>query len=787
MARTTYFYGITKTIQVMIRTIILFSFLITAFIQKSNSQVSFSANGEYGQIYDIVFDAAEEGTLYARTVGNHIIKTADDGATWDVLYSDPMERYCTLSNLRLINNGENLSFIVKAEGTDYSKVVIIDKEDGAVVKEYNVPNPQETDVLIASYDIYDGDNDIAVLHTTYTVNFGFTNEVFITTDGGSSWESIYLSLDYMDVSINNVAIYPDNPNKLFLMRGVSPGSEMGGLFMSGDAGATWEEKIPGNTYSAIAFNPGNANDILLGTFYGYGSHQENLYRSADGGETWNIVPITYTSMSNDNINHIEFNSQNTDNIIVLEENEIIRSNDNGLTWQNEVYTEVEPEEYYYGLTASFNPFVTDDVVISANFYPFRSSDGGITLEKFESSFVNSTGRIDSYFNGTENHLYYGLRNGFIHRDESTGVENGYRLRSLNNTFGATTFPYADKEVSGRIFNSSRFGMNSVVEMSLDHGENYVSLYSTMDFLNIYTLATAPSNTDLVWFSFGEMAYKMDVSDPLAPIVEPVTLPSFDLFYGIVIDPADAEQVTITQGVKVYKTNDGGATWEESSSGLEALVQGQDMILQASINPLDANEYLLATTQGVFLSTDQGENWTQIFDEYVDKVSFSNVSSGHIVAINHYSDGSLFPESSSRIVYSTDNGLNWEIISGEALEYLNSSSSTIQFFEESADVYFGTFDAGLAKYTVDLSTLGMENNQLDSQEIALFPNPTTDKIKVIGKNSILKSVTIYSLSGQMVLKAVDTTQYLDVSKLSSGVHLVKVETESGIFFKRLIKR
>lgn len=768
------------------RTIIIFSFLLIACIHTNYSQVRFTANEEYGQIYDIVFDPVEEGTLYARTVGNHIIKSEDNGTNWDILYSDSMEQYCTLANLRLINHGENLSFIVKAEGTAYNKVVILDREIGTVIKKYDVPNPQQTDVLIASYDIYAGDNDIAVLHTTYTVSFGFTNEVFITTDGGATWRTIYLSSDNMDVSINNVAISPDNANKLFLMRGVSPGSNMGGLFLSEDAGISWEEKIPGNTYSAIAFNPGDADDILLGTFYGYGDHQENLYRSADGGETWNIVPITYTSMSNNNINDIKFNPENTDAIIVLEENEIIISNDNGVTWQNEVYTEINTEEYYFGLTATFNPFVAGDVIIAANFYSFRSSDGGITLEKFKNVFVNSTGRVDSYFNGSDNHLYYGLRNGFIHRDINTNVENGYRLRSLNNTFGATTFPYADNEVAGRIFNSGRFGMYSEVEMSLDHGENYVSIYSTMEFLNIYTLATARSNTKLVWFSFGNSTFKMDITDPLAPIVEQITLPSFDLLYGIIIDPTDAQQVTITQGVQVYKTTDGGVTWEESSSGLEALTQGQDMILEASINPLNANEYLLATTQGIFLSTNVGETWTQISDEYIDRATFSDITEGHIVAVNHYSDGYLYPQSSSRIIYSTDAGQNWDIINGEALEYLNSNSSTIQFFEESADVYFGTFDTGLAKYTVDLSTLGTEQNILDLQEISLFPNPTTDKITVQSKSSILRSVTIYSLSGQLILKTIDNMQHVDVSQISSGVHLVKVETDNGTFFKRLIK-
>src|SRR5690606_10160727 len=153
---------------------------------------------------------------------------------------------------------------------------------------------------------------------------------------------------------------------------------------------------------------------------------------------------------------------------------------------------------------------------------------------------------------------------------------------------------------------------------------------------------------------------------------------------------------------------------------------------------------------------------------------------------HYSDGSLFPESSSRIVYSTDNGQTWEIISGEALEYLNSSSSTIQFLEESAAVYFGTFDSGVAKYTIDLSTLGMENNLSSSLAIALYPNPSSNFVNIHIKDLTLKSVAFYSITGQLVLKVTENMDQIDVSKLSSGVHLVKIETDKDTFFKRFLK-
>ncbi len=770
----------------MVRTIIFITCLLTGLVLKAQTQIELTANPEYGQIFDIEYDVNTEGTLYARTVGNHIVKSTDDGDSWEILYSDPMSTYCTLSAMRLINNGDNLSFIVKAEGTPYNKVVLISAEDGSVEKVFNVPNPQQADVLIASYDLFEANNDVAVLHTTYSMNWNFTNEVFLTTDGGTTWESIYYSGDYRDISINNVAIAPDDSNKIFLMRGMSPGSDFGGLLVSLDAGVTWTEKIPGNTYSAMAFNPTNAQDIFLGTFYGYGTHQENLYRSLDGGDTWNIVPITWTSMSSDHINTIAFNPTNTDNIIVLEENEIAISNDNGATWQNEVYTEINTEEYFYGLSVSFNPFTADEVIIGTDFYPLLSEDGGVTLEKLENPFVNSTGRIDSYTSTSENHLYYGLRNGFMHRNIETGDEMGYRMRSLNNTFGATTFPFADKEVAGRVFNSSRFGMNSVVEMSTDHGANYVALYSSMMFLNIYEMATAPTNTNIVWFSFGDSLYRMDVSDPNAPVVSEITLPAFELCYGLIIDPSDENHVVISVGTKIYITTDGGFSWTESSSGLESLVASSDMITNLAINPFNAEEYILASTKGIFLSVDAGASWSQVFDGFVEKVDFSTVTDGHIVANNLFSDGYLFPQSTTRIIYSTDSGENWEVIDGEALEYLNSSSVTVQFFEDYADVYFGTFDTGLAKYTIDLSSMGTPSSA-QPMAISLYPNPASDFINITSQNHIIKNVTLYTVSGQKVFQVSGAKNQIDIAALSTGLYLVKVETDNGTHFKRVIKQ
>src|SRR5690606_15951830 len=214
----------------------------------------------------------------------------------------------------------------------------------------------ETGSLVQSYSLASDDSDVAMLHTTRIVNWGLTTEIFFTVNGGDTWESIYFGPENGDINVNNVAISPYDPQHLFIMRGGSPNPTEGGLLISTDSGATWEEKLPNITFSVLSFHPENENEIYLGTFYLSEGMEENLYKTNDGGNNWDIVPIDWTSMSNNSIQALVFHPNNSDKIILLEENEIVLSNDGGQTWENHVYDAQDFEtDYYYGLSASYNP------------------------------------------------------------------------------------------------------------------------------------------------------------------------------------------------------------------------------------------------------------------------------------------------------------------------------------------------------------------------------------------------------------------------------------------------
>ncbi len=743
-----------------------------------NAQMQFEASEDYGQIFDVTFDPNHEDVIYARTVTNHIVKSINKGADWEAIYSHPQENlHITIKDMSIINDGTALSFICTAEGTPLNKVVIFDLETESVTKEFPTPIGDQPGNLIQSYSIFKDNDDIVLMHTTKMVNFGLQTEIYYTTDSGSNWDMVYTSLDNGNIHVNNVAISPADVGKLFIMRGGSPETVEGGLLISTDAGQTWTEKIAGTVYSAIAFNPSNVDDIFLGTFYLSGDQQENLYRSQDGGETWNIVDIDWTSMSTNSIHSIAYNPLDINQIMILEENEIVVSYDRGTTWTNYVYPEINPEDYYYGLTASFNPFINNEVIICANYYPFISQDGGETLSRLRSPFVNPTGRM-AVFNGEGQHVYYGLRNGLMHQNLDEGTEEGFNLLPIDNfPMFSSSGVYTDRNVAGRVFQSTMNGMmgSSALSMSNDHGANSHTIL-TGSYLMLMAVGSFEPNPNKIVVSMGEILYKLDITDLENIANQEIMPPSFGYITSIVFDPADDSIFYITQQNKLYKTEDDGQTWQELSTGLGAITDS-DFIYELTRNPLSEQELAIATSQGIFLSEDEGQSWTWIYDEFpMNSVEFSPFVEGKIVASSHTEDGVAYPSSETKTVYTKDNGETWAEVGSEELGYLWSNSTKIMFNDENeVDVYFLVQDLGLVKYTLDLTTL--ENGEFNNQvsDVIIYPNPTSGILNFNSKSEI-QNVALFDLSGRKIYEF--NSSQINISSLPKGIYLVKISTKEG---------
>ncbi|OQX74089.1 MAG: hypothetical protein B6D61_11890, partial [Bacteroidetes bacterium 4484_249] len=99
------------------------------------------------------------------------------------------------------------------------------------------------------------------------------------------------------------------------------------------------------------------------------------------------------------------------------------------------------------------------------------------------------------------------------------------------------------------------------------------------------------------------------------------------------------------GLGVYKSNDGGLTWQQWNNGMGNTTVGR--LLQ---HPFDPDMIYAATSSGIFKTTDAGANWSLIKSGGLKDIVFKPGDTGI-----------LFAAGDGRFYRSTDAGVNWQQI------------------------------------------------------------------------------------------------------------------------------
>ena len=79
------------------------------------------------------------------------------------------------------------------------------------------------------------------------------------------------------------------------------------------------------------------------------------------------------------------------------------------------------------------------------------------------------------------------------------------------------------------------------------------------------------------------------------------------------------------------------------------------------------------------------------------------------------------------------------------------------------------------------------NDNDLVSIIVHPNPTSDYLFISSENSMIDSITIYSLTGKKVLEDSKGVNSIDVSSLSKGMYFIEVYSDTGKTIKKFIKK
>lgn len=81
---------------------------------------------------------------------------------------------------------------------------------------------------------------------------------------------------------------------------------------------------------------------------------------------------------------------------------------------------------------------------------------------------------------------------------------------------------------------------------------------------------------------------------------------------------------------------------------------------------------------------------------------------------------------------------------------------------------------------------LSTTEHELSNIVLYPNPTVDKI-FWAQNIAIEKVTIFDMNGKQILSQKVSDFSLDVSNLSSGTYLIKLESDEGFYNSKFIKK
>lgn len=115
--------------------------------------------------------------------------------------------------------------------------------------------------------------------------------------------------------------------------------------------------------------------------------------------------------------------------------------------------------------------------------------------------------------------------------------------------------------------------------------------------------------------------------------------------------------------------------------------------------------------------------------------------------------------------------------------MNNNLTCIQIDDDFTPPSSGWLKDAEAVYAVDCDALSISSHSL--QEISIYPNPVQDVLQIETREQ-LQEITVYTLTGQEMFNS-NKTRSINIGNLSQGMYLVKIDTERGSVYQKIVKK
>jgi photosystem II stability/assembly factor-like uncharacterized protein len=365
---------------------------------------------------------------------------------------------------------------------------------------------------------------------------GTTNSwLYESIDQGTTWRRL-AKLDPIDgFVLDSIVVDSANPATLYV--GAWKDSDNGGLWISHDGGHSWTEPAPfkGQPVHALAQAPSNPRVLIAGTLQG-------VFRSSDSGTTWSEIS-PHGSREIHEVESLAVDPRSADTVYAGTWHLPWKTTDGGKTWHNIKQGIIEDSDVF---SIIVDPQHTKTVYLSACSGIYKSDNGGMLFRKIQG--------IPSEARRTRNLTQDPENLSVVYAGTTEGL---YKTLNAGKTFERMT----DSSVVVNDVFVDPTDSNHVI-LATDRG----GVLASHDGGKAFT----PSNRGISERKIA--ALLVDRDDPR------------QLYVGVVNDK--------TYG-GVFRSNDGGAHWEQLGSGLD----GRDVF---SLSQTKDGTVVAGTGHGIFV-------------------------------------------------------------------------------------------------------------------------------------------------------------------------------------------
>ena len=704
-----------------------------------------------GRVNVVVVDPQDTNTLYAGTACGGVWISHDYGDTW----ATSSDNFPSLSIADIAVNPQHTDTLYAATGDGYG---------------YGVPCSV---------------NDSIFWGGLYSAG------IMKSTDGGHSWNTTGLSYSQSDRFITHkILVHPTNPN--ILIAGTSQG-----VFKSTDAGVTWTQTSTNYIFD-MRFKPLSPNTI-------YAVDPYDVLVSVDAGSTWTV---SYSGIASGGRSALDISPQAPNDVWVFNDmNTVYVSHDAGNSFTPAGSSPVFSYGYY-GNVFGVSPTDTNEL-FTAGMDMGKSLNSGSTWTSIGDSvhpdnhgFTYNWANANTFYTGDDGGIWRTCDNGvtWANISRNMAISQIYRMTSsrqnpaimmgglqdnstfYNNGVGWSDIPAiradgmdcAISPVNDSIQIASYQYGNFLI--SYDHGNSFNPISIGSGGYWTSPVAFVPGTSDSIIFALEDIYASYDRGITFTNLTGSMPFPMGAV--ALAIAPSNHNVMYSADFNHVMATTDGGITWSN--------VTGTGFTDSTAITGLAVDyhnpQLVYLTVSGyqagekVFVSTTGGFVWNNI------TANLANLPAD-CIAVDSSVPGAIYIGTDNGVYYTDSSTSSW-VRFGSGLPNVIVDDININYTVHKINV--ATYGRGIWQAPLNSVPLNVGKNSSRDAEIAISPNPATDKWTItFPVKPTAYHVRLTDITGN-VIKEGDNIKSIDAKSLAKGVYFINVTVGAETYSLKAIR-